>query len=175
MAISILLASVIVTVVASQMTVAALTPPLAVAHARCRALVRVHDASRSRPGRTRASHAACCHIQEAMRQRGDVEAGQVARRRPSGAWQDYALTLGIRLQQLRVARGLSQEQVAYAAGLSRYTYQKFEKGQSMPGTPANPSLRNIMAIAQILDVHLDQIVPEPWPDLHVGAQQPNNP
>ena len=50
--------------------------------------------------------------------------------------------------------------------MSRYTYQKFEKGESMPGTPANPSLRNVMAIAQVLGVTLDELLPRPWPDLH---------
>jgi len=69
---------------------------------------------------------------------------------------------------VRIARELSQEQVAYAAGLARYTFQKFEKGESMPGTPANPSLRNIMAIAQVLDVRLDDLLPGTWPDLQVG-------
>jgi transcriptional regulator with XRE-family HTH domain len=35
----------------------------------------------------------------------------------------------------------------------------------MPGTPANPSLRNIMAIAQVLGLSLDELVPRDWPDL----------
>jgi transcriptional regulator with XRE-family HTH domain len=46
-----------------------------------------------------------------------------------------------------------------------FSRQKFEKGESMPGAPANPSLRNIMAIAQVLGVSLDELVPEDWPDL----------
>ena len=71
----------------------------------------------------------------------------MARRRPTGTWTDFAVDLGVSLQRLRIERGLSQEQLAYAAGLSRYTYQKFERGQSMPGAPANPSLRNVMALA----------------------------
>ena len=74
----------------------------------------------------------------------------------------------MRIQRIRVEHGLSQEQVAYAAGLSRYTFQKFEKGESMPDTPANPSLRNIMAIAQVLGVTLDELAPTPWPDLRAG-------
>lgn len=92
----------------------------------------------------------------------------MAKRRPEGAWADYARTLGTRIQKLRLERGLSQEQVAYAAGLSRYTFQKFEKGESMPDTPANPSLRNIMEIAQVLGVTLDDLAPQPWPDLRAG-------
>ncbi|WP_409048508.1 helix-turn-helix domain-containing protein [Microbacterium sp. HA-8] len=92
----------------------------------------------------------------------------MAKRRPGGEWAEFARTLGTNIQRARVARGLSQEQLAYAAGLSRYTFQKFEKGESMPGTPANPSLRNVMAIAQVLDVTLDELAPLPWPDLRAG-------
>jgi len=88
--------------------------------------------------------------------------------RPAGEWANFVRELGINIQKLRIARGLSQEQVAYAAGLSRYTFQKFEKGESMPGTPANPSLRNIMAIAQALEVTLDDLLPIGWPDLQPG-------
>ncbi len=93
----------------------------------------------------------------------------MARRRPAGTWADFAVELGVSLQRLRVDRGLSQEQLAYAAGLSRYTYQKFEKGQSAPGAAANPSLRNVMALAQVLGIGLDELVPQPWPDLRAGA------
>ncbi len=90
--------------------------------------------------------------------------------RPSPDWDRYAVEFGHSLKRLRSARGLSQEQLAYAAGLSRYTYQKFEKGESMPGSPANPSLRNVMALAQVLDVALDELLPMPWPDLRAGGR-----
>ncbi|TBN57248.1 XRE family transcriptional regulator [Glaciihabitans arcticus] len=73
---------------------------------------------------------------------------------PDAEWAAYASALGQRLHRIRIERGLSQEDLAYAAGLSRYTYQKFEKGESRPGSPANPSLRNILAIASVLDVDL---------------------
>lgn len=63
---------------------------------------------------------------------------------------------------------MSQEDVAYAAGLSRYTYQKLEKGESQPGTPANPSLRNVMALAQVLEVPLERLLPKEPPDLGAG-------
>ncbi|WEV66772.1 helix-turn-helix transcriptional regulator [Bifidobacterium sp. ESL0769] len=84
---------------------------------------------------------------------------------PLGSWNNYVKELGLNLQRLRLERNLTQERVAYDAGLSRYTYQKFEKGESMPGTPANPSLHNIMAIAQVLGVSLEELLPSPWPDL----------
>ncbi|TAJ49459.1 MAG: XRE family transcriptional regulator [Herbiconiux sp.] len=90
------------------------------------------------------------------------------RRTPQGSWPEFARELGLSLERLRRKRGLSQEAVAYAAGLSRYTYQKFERGESMPGSPANPSLRNVMALAQVLGATLDEVLPQPWPDLRAG-------
>lgn len=82
---------------------------------------------------------------------------------------EYARRLGTSIQRLRIDHDLSQEQLAYAAGLTRYTLQKLEKGESRPGSPANPSLRHIMAIAQVLGVTLDELVPQPWPDLRAGV------
>ena len=92
----------------------------------------------------------------------------MSKTRPVGEWAAFVRDLGTNIQRLRIARKLSQEQVAYAAGLSRYTFQKFEKGESMPGTPANPSLHNIMAIAQVLEVGLDELLPRKWPLLRAG-------
>ena len=89
----------------------------------------------------------------------------MARRRQLNEWATFVAALGTKLQQLRIERGLSQEDVAYSAGLSRYTYQKFEKGESSPGTPANPSLRNVMAIAQVLEVPVEELLPASRPDL----------
>lgn len=66
---------------------------------------------------------------------------------------------------------MSQEQVAYAADLSRYTYQKLESGVGSKPTggkgtpPSNPSLRNIMAVAQVLGVKLGDLLPDDPPDL----------
>ena len=94
----------------------------------------------------------------------------MARNHRTASWPEFARELGTNLQRLRIVKGLSQEQVAYAAGLSRYTYQKFEKGESMPGTPANPSLKNVLALAQVLEVELDELLPTSWPDLRAGRQ-----
>jgi transcriptional regulator with XRE-family HTH domain len=55
--------------------------------------------------------------------------------------------------------------VAYRARLSRYTYQKYEKGESRPGTPANPSVRSLMAISQALGLELEDLLPDDRPDL----------
>ena len=92
----------------------------------------------------------------------------VSKKRPAGEWAAFVRDLGTNIQRLRIARNLSQEQVAYAAGLSRYTFQKYEKGESMPGTPANPSLHSIMAVAQVLEVSLNELLPGAWPDLRAG-------
>ncbi len=99
------------------------------------------------------------------------DSGTVPVVRSSAEWDRYAVELGHSLKRHRSARGLSQEQLAYEAGLSRYSYQKFEKGESMPGSPANPSLRNVMALAQVLGVTLDDLLPSPWPDLRAGNRQ----
>lgn len=80
-------------------------------------------------------------------------------------WQEYAREIAVALQRERIRRGLSQEDVAYRAGLSRFTYQKYEKGESRPGTPANPTVRSLLAISQVLDVPLTVLLPSTAPDL----------
>ena len=84
----------------------------------------------------------------------------------SKEWARYAKELGVNLQRLRVERGLTQERVAYDAGLSRYQYQRMEWGKIGKDTPANPTLKTIMAVAQVLGVTLDELLPRSWPDLH---------
>jgi transcriptional regulator with XRE-family HTH domain len=81
---------------------------------------------------------------------------------------DYARALGVNLHRLRLEKKLSQEKLAHAAGLSAYTYQKFEKGESRPGTPMNPRLFTLIAIAQVLGTTLDELLPPRTPDLTVG-------
>ena len=73
-------------------------------------------------------------------------------------WWPIARQLGLRLQRARIAKGLSQEALAHAAGISTFTYQKFEKGESKPGTPMNPRLRTLLALAETLDVRVGELV-----------------
>lgn len=80
-------------------------------------------------------------------------------------WAAYAQRLATGLRRAREGAGLSQEQVAYRAGLTRYTYQKYEKGESRPGMPANPTLRTILAISQVLEVVIEELIPDEPPDL----------
>lgn len=83
------------------------------------------------------------------------------------AWRAYAAELATNIRRIRIAREMSQEDVAYRAGLTRYTYQKYEKGESKPGTGANPTIRTLLALAQALDVSLGEILPLGVPDLRL--------
>lgn len=80
-------------------------------------------------------------------------------------WAAYAQRLATALRRVREDAGLSQEQVAYRAGLTRYTYQKYEKGESRPGSPANPTLRTMLALSQVLGVTVASLIPPEAPDL----------
>ncbi|MCL2802574.1 MAG: helix-turn-helix domain-containing protein [Micrococcales bacterium] len=84
------------------------------------------------------------------------------------AWSAYARALGLRLYQLRSDRRLTQEKLAHLAGITRFHYQQLEKGRSQPGTPANPTLRNLIAISQALEVPLTGLLPPGIPDLTDG-------
>ena len=81
---------------------------------------------------------------------------------------DFSRELGVTLQRLRLERGLSQERLAHMAGISSYTYQKFEKGESKPGTPMNPRLFTLLSLAEVLEVTLEDLIPTEWPDLTEG-------
>ncbi|GEB16398.1 hypothetical protein NSI01_47130 [Pimelobacter simplex] len=84
-------------------------------------------------------------------------------------WGPYARALGINLQRARAERGLSQEEVARQAGISGYTYYKYERGRSRPDTPMNPQLRALLALCQVLEVSLEDLLPPDCPDLRAGA------
>ncbi|MFG6446494.1 helix-turn-helix domain-containing protein [Microbacterium sp. P07] len=75
------------------------------------------------------------------------------------AWVQYAEALGVALARARATRKLSQEQVAYAAGIAAFSYRKLEKGESNPGTPANPRLRTLVALAGVLGVPVAALLP----------------
>lgn len=94
--------------------------------------------------------------------------GVASSRRGEGSWESYARELGHNLLRAREATGLSQERVAHAAGIASYTYQKFEKGESKPGTPMNPRLTTLVALSQVLGVPLTELLPRRPPDLTRG-------
>ena len=58
---------------------------------------------------------------------------------------------GERIRELRLARGLSQEELAFKSGMHRTYLGSIERGER------NPSLKNIAAIAEALGVSLSQL------------------
>lgn len=75
-----------------------------------------------------------------------------------GKYGDYSLRLSRKLCALRYERGWSQEHVAHLAGISTYTYQKFEKGESKPGTPMNPRLFTLLALADVFGIDVSELL-----------------
>lgn len=86
----------------------------------------------------------------------------------SDPWNSYVREIGLTLQRARTSTGFSQEQVAAAAGIAAYTYRKLEKGESNPGTPANPRLRTLVALAEVLGVRLTDLLPPEAPAVQAG-------
>ncbi len=54
------------------------------------------------------------------------------------------------------------------AGITGFTYQKYEKGESRPGQPLNPQLKTLVALSQVLDVPLTELLPSTLPDVTGG-------
>lgn len=79
--------------------------------------------------------------------------------RSSGTWEEYARALGIELQRRRIAAGLSQEELAHRAGLTRTHYQQIERGFWKQGQPANPSLKALAYLAQQLELEVGDLTP----------------
>jgi transcriptional regulator with XRE-family HTH domain len=84
-------------------------------------------------------------------------------RRTEPTWEEFGREIGVRLQRAREQRGLSQERTAHLAGIASYTYQKFEKGESRPGSPLNPRLSTLLALCRVLELRLEDLLPEPVP------------
>lgn len=82
---------------------------------------------------------------------------------------EYSRRLAYRLRELRDSQGLSQEAVAQRAGIAANTYQKYEKGESKPGSPANPQLFTLLSLSRAF-----QIEPRDLLDLHVDAEWPES-
>lgn len=92
----------------------------------------------------------------------------VPRRVPPAEWAAYAREVGHNLKRARAALGMSQDDIAFRAGIAPNTYQKFEKGESKPGTPLNPELLTMVALSQALEVEVGDLLPPGAPDLTQG-------
>lgn len=79
------------------------------------------------------------------------------------AWtSDDAEALGASIRACREAQQLTQEQVAYAAGMTRNHYALIEAGRSSSrtrGEPANPRIATLAAIAAVLDLRISDLEP----------------
>lgn len=98
----------------------------------------------------------------------DLRNAGIVSKQKAGAddeWSVFVRHLAVQLRRLRLESGLSQEEVASRANLSRFIYRQYEKGESRRGTPSNPALRSVIAISQVFDVSLEQLLPATFPDL----------
>lgn len=89
----------------------------------------------------------------------------MGRRVPPPEWTSYARTLGLELHRRRIAAGLSQEQLAAAAGITRTTYAQLEKGLSRPDVAANPSLYTLVSLSNVLHIDVTELIPPGAPDV----------
>lgn len=91
---------------------------------------------------------------------GELVPRQIAGVPQSEIERALAQALGRRLSNLREARGLTQEVVAEAAGMSRNHYQLLETGLSNRRTkrPANPRLSTLVALSDVLGVSVPELV-----------------
>ena len=80
-------------------------------------------------------------------------------------WTKYTREFEMNLRRIRAQRGFSQERVAYDAGMSRLQYQRLEGGGASTDRPANPTAKTLIALATVLGVSIDELLPTPWPDL----------
>lgn len=67
---------------------------------------------------------------------------------------DVAVKFGLRLREVRLARGISQEKLAEKAGLHRTYVSSVERGQR------NISLFNIESLANALGVKMAELMPD---------------
>lgn len=56
-------------------------------------------------------------------------------------------------------QGITQEDLAHRAGLTRTHYQQIERGWGKQGQPANPSLKVLSRLAQVLGLETGELLP----------------
>ncbi|NNG19383.1 helix-turn-helix transcriptional regulator [Naumannella sp. ID2617S] len=80
-----------------------------------------------------------------------------AHRLPEG-WPDITRTLGVKVRTHREAQGLTQEQLAEAAGISRNQVQNIELNRNNQAGAGNPRLDTVYALARALRVDVGYLV-----------------
>jgi transcriptional regulator with XRE-family HTH domain len=81
-------------------------------------------------------------------------------------WRRFSGEISQLIHRARTQQGLTQEHVAYTAGITRTTYQRLEKNENREGSTANPGIRTMLAIATVLGLELKDLLPAWKPDLH---------
>lgn len=84
---------------------------------------------------------------------------------PKASYEAYVQELSQTLLRLRKAAGKSQEAMAHIAGLTAYTYLKYEQGFSRPGTPMNPELKSLLALSRAFGLPISDLLPRWMPEL----------
>lgn len=69
--------------------------------------------------------------------------------------------LGIHLRRIRLQKGLSQERVAFDAGITVGTYGSIERGRHPRGDAVNPTLDTLFRIFEALDATYANISGDP--------------
>lgn len=87
--------------------------------------------------------------------------GRMNSRPAQPQWPSYGLVLGTKLVRLRKMRGLTQEQVADRAHLTRNTISLLERNENNHGGPADPVLSTIYRLAAALEVPPAVLLPAP--------------
>lgn len=90
-----------------------------------------------------------------------VDSYPMAKKHRTAEWSEYVRRLGDNLAHWRLERDLSQEKLASVSGLSRYTYQRLEKGLIGDHDPANPTLFTLVSLAEALEIPMCTLIPEP--------------
>jgi len=76
-----------------------------------------------------------------------------------------------RLARVRMARGVTQEEMAEAIGISEPTYRRLERGRM-----SSPPLGYLVNAALALGVELDDLIEDRWRDWHaLRADRPAPP
>lgn len=75
-------------------------------------------------------------------------------------WRSFALALGTRVRRLRAMRGLTQQELAEASGLSRNTISMWERNETNRKGASDPTLSNVYAVARALDVPPAVLIPD---------------
>lgn len=76
--------------------------------------------------------------------------------------EESASRLGATLRQLRNARGLSQEALAYQAGITKNQLQLIESGRASgrkdESGPSNPRMATLSGLAGVLGISVAEII-----------------